>query len=415
MEEKKYEIAAEFHRLSHRMPLALYKPTERSPRSEVAVFAMHMGDYMSFGPMMEMAKRGYLAAGAMPAGRDVKGLMESVNIAVNFLKSIPGVKKVVLMGHSQGGCIMSAYQYMAENGTKRFTDTKRIVPFPEIGPLTPADGIMLLDANYGIMDVLAMDPAVTLTNGYVRNPELDIYNPENGYNPAGSRYDREFVSRFQKAQIHFYEELLAMAQQKAEDIRLGKGMFADDEPIVIPGAGGGSNSNKLFIQDNSLLGHTRNPQPLLHKGGVITNEVICTDRVMEDAPSSTLYHRGANETTVQNLLAGEMKFDDFGYDECSMWGADWEFNPMSTRANVRGIHVPILLEGNTASHEFINTEYNYENAASADKTSIFLTGSTHMFEPEKRTEKYEGEFGDPLTTFSDFAADWLAGEGRFLS
>ncbi len=414
MEEKLYEITSEFHRLSHRVPLALYRPKEKTPRSEVAVFAMHSGDYLSFEPMVEMARRGFTAAGALPSGRDTKGLMESVQAAVEFLKSYPGVKKVVLMGHSQGGCIMSCYQYLAENGMDRFRKTKRLVPFPEIGPLPPADGVMLLDANYGIMDVLAMDPAVSLTNGYDRNPELDIYNPENGYNPAGSRYDRAFVARFQKAQIHFYEELLALAQQKAEDIRLGKAMFADDEPLIIPGAGTGSNANKLFIQDNSLLGHTRFPEPLLHKDGTITHEIVHTVRVMEDAPASRYFHRGSSETTVQSLLAGEMKFGDFGYDESSMVGADWEFNPYSTRANVRGIHVPILLEGNTASHEFINTEYNYENAASEDRTIIFLEGATHMFRAEKRSESYEGEFGDPLQTFCGYMAAWLSGEGRFM-
>ena len=92
-----------------------------------------------------------------------------------------------------------------------------------------------------------------------------------------------------------------------------------------------------------------------------------------------------------------------------MWGADWNFNPFSTRANVQGIHVPLLVEGNTASHEFIQAEYNYELSASEDKDLVFLEGATHMFRPQD--EKY----GNTLETFGVYMAQWLAKPGRFLS
>lgn len=415
MGNKLYDIISEFHRLPRRVPLALYKPSKQTEYSKIAVLAMHGGDYMSFPPIIELAKRGFIAAGANPGRGGIDSRMLDVKAAVEFMKNYPGVEKLILMGHSNGGCLMSCYQYIAENGTERFKNTKRIIPFPDIEPLTPADGIMLLDANYGIMDMLAMDPAIkSLKSGFERIPELDIYNPENGYDPNGSHYNRDFVRRFQSAQVKFYEDLVSLAQQKAEDIRLGKGMFLDDEPIVIPGAGTGSSANKLFIQDNSLLGHTRNPQPLLKKGGVITNEIVHTVRLTNDSPDSRYFNRGSSMTTVQSLLAGEMKFNGFGYDECSMWGADWNFNPMSTQANVKGIHVPILIEGNTGSHEYINAEYNFENAVSSDKTAVFLEGASHMFTPVKEAERYDGEFGDTLSTFADFMAGWLAGSGRFM-
>lgn len=399
MAEKIYEIVTEFHRLPRRVPLALYKPAEKTERSKIAVLAMHGGDYMSFPPMIELAKRGFITAGANPGRGDFASRMLDVKAAVDFMKNYPGVEKLILMGHSNGGCLTSGYEYIAENGVERYKKTDRIIPFPDIEPLTPADGIMLLDANYGIMDVLAMDPAMkSLNSGWERIPELDIYNPENGYNPKGSRYDREFVKRFQKAQVKFYEDLLALAQQKAEDIRLGKGMFSDDEPIVIPGAGTGSNANKLFIQDNSLLGHTCNERPLLKKGGEIEHTIVHTVRWMEDAPASHKFNRGSSTTTVQSLLKNELKFDNFGYDETSMWGADWNFNPMSTQANVKGIHIPTLIEGNTASHEYINATYNFDNSVAEDKTEVYLEGADHMFKPEHRMEEYPGQFGDTLAT-----------------
>ncbi|MCC8102956.1 MAG: alpha/beta hydrolase [Clostridiales bacterium] len=426
MEEKIYETRSEFYRLDRRVPLALYRPVEATERSEVAVLAMHGGDYLSFAPLPELAKRGYIAAGANPNNHEkpdtpsyagLQNRLLDLKTAVEFMKCYPGVKKVILVGHSNGGCLTSCYQYIAENGTKRFDETKRIIPFPQIDPLTPADGLILLDANYGFMDVLAMDPAIkSLSNGFERIPELDVTNPENGYDPNGCHFTKDFILRFQKAQIKFYQDLLAYAQQRAEDISKGKGMFADDEPIVIPGAGTGSSANKLMSQDVGLLAHTRNPQPLLHKGGVITHEIVHTVRLPEEPRRSwNMNGGGSSITSVQSLLQGEHRFEDFGYDACSMWGADWNFNPYSTRANVQGIHVPLLVEGNTGSHEFINTEYNYENAVTKDKTAIFLEGASHIFKPVKKAEKHEGEFGDTLATLADFLAGWLGKPGRFMN
>ncbi|MGM9521118.1 MAG: alpha/beta hydrolase [Oscillospiraceae bacterium] len=416
--EKVYEIKSELHTLpSRRLPVAVHRPVEKTERSRIAVLGVHTGHYiLSFAPLVELAKRGYVTIGA-PQLKDkgIKERMLDVKAAVEFARSCPGVEKVVLFGHSQGGCILSCYQYIAENGTARFVNSGRFLPFPEIEPLPPADGLMLVDTNYGIMDVLAMDPAVKdWHSGFERIPELDIYNPENGYKPGESRYTKEFIDRFQKAQVKFYQDILDYAKQRYEDIKKGKASFADDEPIVIAGAGGGSSNNKLFIQDNSLLAHTRNEHLVLRNGGAVTKEIARTVRIPEDAVPSKFYVGGADTTSVMKMLEFEYRFGDFGYDECSMWGVDWDFNPFSSQANVKGISVPLLCQGNLGSHEFINIEYSYDNAKSQDKTAVFVDGSTHGFTPVESAEKFPGEFGDPAVTFAEFAAEWLCQEGRFI-
>lgn len=410
MGEKLYTIRSEFYRLNRGVPMAVYQPAEKSERSKIAVLAMHSdADYLSFEPAIELAKRGFLTAGANPESRSVKGKLLDIQAALVFLKQYPGVEKVVLLGHSNGGCICSCYQYVAENGVSRFQKKERLVPFPDVEPLEPADGLMLFDTNYGIMEVLPLDPAVkSRENGFERDPELDIYNPANGYDPEGSHYSMEFARKFQRAQIRYYKELLSYAQERMALIRAGKGRFLDDEPVLVPGGSGGSRSNKLFLQDNRYLGHTRMPGKLLHDGGQVTVEVVYTVRPTNDAPRSETY-RACVRTSVKELMENEILFDDdFGYDECSMWGADWDFNPYASRANVQGISVPLLVEGNTASHEFIQAEYNYELAKSADKDLFFLEGATHMFHPVKP------EYGDTLKTLSDYTAAWLAKPGRFL-
>ena len=57
--------------------------------------------------------------------------------------------KIVLMGHSGGGTLMSAYQAVAENGPQLFQGPEKIFPYPNNEELPPAGGIVLLDSNWG--------------------------------------------------------------------------------------------------------------------------------------------------------------------------------------------------------------------------------------------------------------------------
>lgn len=410
---KLFEYTCEFHRLPNDIPLALYVPKEKTPRSQIAVLLMHRSrsDYMSHPAAAEFAKHGIIAAGANPKHADVRGWIEDYQIAVDFLKSYPGVKKLVLLGHSQAGNYMSCYQYLAENGTSRFDKTTRIIPFPDVGNLTPADGLILLDANWGIMEVLCLDPAVqTLDNGYARIPELDLYNPENGYDPKGSCYTNEFIIRFQKAQIDFYRYVLDYAKGRMELIKKGRGRFLDDEPIIIPGGGMGSDNNKLFIQDVRLLGRNEKPCPTLLKDGSVVSKLNYTLRKPQDSVGSSYYGRGAFKTTVCEVLWEERRFDDnFGYNEYSMWGDMGDFNFLRTTANVEGITVPTLCIGCTASHEFVNAEMNYYHSVSTDKAMIMVEGARH----ELLTSDME-KYGDTLFNAGVYMSDWLSKPGRFI-
>ena len=201
--------------------------------------------------------------------------------------------------------------------------------------------------------------------------------------PGGLHDTQEFITRFQKAQIQMYRDLLDEAKERYEKIRQGRGMYEDDEPMIIPGGAGGSSNNKPFCMDVSLLGRTSEPRPLLHADGSITDQsIVYTVRKPVDSVPSRRYQGGAAVTSVMRLLREEVKFEDgFVYDASRMWGADGNFNPLSTRENVKYIHVPLLCQGNTGSHEFVNTEFNYESAVSQDKTIILTEGSGHDFAP----------------------------------
>ena len=189
------EIKNTFIRIADRVPGVLYEPITPDPKQCAAVLVMHSDeDYLSFPTGPELAKRGYTALCANVAAKE--GIvytqiqkMKNVKAAVNFLRSCPGIQKIILMGHSGGGTLMSAYQAVAENGPRIFQDPDKIYPYPDDEPLPPADGIMLLDSNWGnaAMQLFSLDPAIEDENdGKMINPELDLHDPRNGFDPSGT-------------------------------------------------------------------------------------------------------------------------------------------------------------------------------------------------------------------------------------
>ena len=426
--EKTYEIVSELHALTEislvtggirsiGLPISINRPKEQNERMKICVLAAHPSEsVMWLEPLKELSKLGFLTAGvSLGRLKSYEDDLTNLKAAVDYIKAQPGVEKVILLGHSQGGCITSMYQYIAENGIDRFRNPDRVIPFPEVGPLTKADGLMLIDANHGCMDFLGIDPALKdWENGKERIPALDLWNPENGFTEGEHHYTQDFIDAFEKAQVKRYREIYAIAQERYEDILKGKGLLADDGPFYIAGSNQSAYINKLFTMDNQLLHHTREKRPLLHNGGELTNEVIVTQRKCLKPIPSALY-AGGRYWTLQRYLELQMKFDeDFHYDATGIWGLDQDYNPHSTRANVKGIHVPILLEGNQGNHEFINIDLTWDNVASEDKELFYLAGANHGFEVMTDSESYSGEFGNPSVTFANYVAKWLAKPGRFM-
>ena len=412
----KYPIKNTFFRLGRDVPAVLYEPTERTAHSKIAIAIMHGFDYLSFAPAIELAKHGFLCLVSNPRNSEYPQQILDFQEVVQFLKKYPGVEKVILLGHSRGSSLLSAYQAIAENGVQIYQQDNRIYPFPDLPQLTPADGIMLLDTNYGIMCMLALDPAIDDSRGgLIRNPDLDPMNPANGYHPDGSHYPKEFVSRYLAAQRNRYNKLIQKAQERLALIETGHGKYLDDEPFELIGGNGSLLYTKLFSMDTSLLSHTRNPYPLIHADGSVTNEVIYSVRkAMDDkarmGTSSIVLH-----TTVREFLLSTVRLnEDFGYSADSFSGVDWESCFTCTMGNVKHISVPLLTMGMTGGYEFMAAEYNYENAKSKDKTIFFVEGATHEFFTNHAAEQYPGQYGDTLESACNFVSSWLLEKGRFL-
>jgi hypothetical protein len=418
-----------FVHLGPGVPGVLYEPVTLGPKSEIGVFVMHAEvDYLQFSACSELSKRGYRvlcannSASKSGTNNDLsidRALLDA-KLGVTYLRKYPGIRKVVLLGHSGGGALMSAYQNIAENGLKACQGPEKLLKCPDsLAELPAADGLILMDANYGMsaMTLLSLDPAVVdETTGRTLDAKLDLFNAQNGFNPNGSNYSNDFIRRFQAAVAKREKRLIAAALDRLEKINGGTGRFSDDEPFVVPGASYLGFNNKLFAQDTRLLSHTHNAWPLLHKDGSMTTQIVHTVRLPDNATSNTpSLDRGALKTTVRKFLStyALRVNDDFGYDEDSMRGVDWLSSYTVPAGNVQSVTVPLLAMGMTGHWEYLNSELIYERSSSADKTIVFVEGANHNFTTCERCEKFPGEFGDTLKTTFDYVGSWLSKPGRF--
>ena len=407
-------------RLAHGVPGALYRPRVEG-KGQVAVLAMHSdSDYLSFSAGDELSARGYhvLCANVGDKNASLDKKLVDVSHAIRFLRSHSGVGRIVLLGHSGGGTLLSAYQNLAENGAGAFRGPEKIVKCSAtLDDLPPADGLMLLDSNWGngAMRLFSLDPAiVSEESGAPIDASLDLFNPANGFSPDGSKYPDDFIRAFQHEQGKRNNRLIDEALGRWQLIERGSGRYADDEPFIVPGAAQGFRNNKLYPQDTRLMSRTREARDLLRPDGSLAREVIrCIRPPQNSKPFTNSYHDGALATTVRTFLDSYAvrTTDDYGYDESSVYGVDWSSSYNTTVGNVAGIAVPVLVMGMTGGWEFAAAETIFERATSADKTLAFVEGASHQFKTMTALEDHPGQFGDTMKTTYDFVDQWIQGRG----
>ena len=406
-----------FHRPAPRISAVLYEPETDSGCSDIAILVMHSdADYLSFSAGEELAARGFtvLCANVSKPTGDFDTKIREVGMCVSYLKSIRSIKKLTLLGHSGGGTLMSAYQSIAENGPKIYQKEGMLKKSPDdLAGLMPADGIMLLDSNWGngAMRLFSSDPAVAdENNSHKINPKYDLFNPENGFKKGGSTYSDKFIKTFFMGQHERNCRINDYAASRLAAIESGNGTFDDDEPLVIPGTEQGFFNNKLYAQDIRFMSHTRKPHYLLHKNGIITNEIIYSLRGPENDESFTAsYAEGALITTVKNYISSFAirTTPDYGFNETDVYGIDWDSNYNCTTGNIRHVSAPLLVMGMTGGWEFASAETIFDNGAGTDKTLCYVEGADHFFRPSHHLEKEPGQFGDTLAATYDYVSSWL--------
>ena len=101
----------------------LYWVPSSGPISPIAFLAIHRtGDYLAHVSTQELPRRGFSVLGMNSRFKNNEASVNwelialDVRAGVRFLRSQPGITKVILIGHSGGGPTTSYYQAVATNG-----------------------------------------------------------------------------------------------------------------------------------------------------------------------------------------------------------------------------------------------------------------------------------------------------------
>ena len=224
---------------------ALYTPDAPQQPAHVGILVMHRAsNFLVTLACTELSKRGFLVLCMNPRSDNNEALVRwetiplDVKAGVEFLKKQPGITKIILWGFSGGGPTMTFYQNVAENGVSVCQGAKKLVPCgDDLTGLPKADGLILVDAHPGnpVNGIRSINPAVVdESRPDLLNPDLDPFNPKNGYNPKGpSSYSDEFKRRYFRAQAERMNRLIDKALAMQRQMKEGKYIYPDDDVFLI--------------------------------------------------------------------------------------------------------------------------------------------------------------------------------------
>ena len=144
----------------------LVEPVTPNEKSRIAVLITHPEHLNNFSYFTgwELPRYGYRAMMLNYYGREQTyyEFIEPIAAAIKTLRAIPGVEKVVLVGHSTGGAELTSYEDVAENGAAACQEPDRVYKCDGKGldNLPRADGIVGFEVNVGAPEkTMAIDPA----------------------------------------------------------------------------------------------------------------------------------------------------------------------------------------------------------------------------------------------------------------
>ncbi|HTH98837.1 MAG TPA: hypothetical protein VL574_15585 [Stellaceae bacterium] len=400
----------------------LYKP-DGGPAPHVGVLVIHRTtNFLSHPACTELSKRGFMVLCMNSRYDNNETLLRFETVAldvkagIEFLKSQPGIGKIVLFGHSGGAGTVTFYQAVAENGVAYCQAPDRLTKCgDDLAGLPKADGIVLADGHPGepVQILRGLNPS------YVYDPKtgktkviqaLDPFDPRNGFNPNGvSHYSEAFQKRYFAAQSKEMNALIAQAQA---GLKRGKdgGLFEDDGMMVIRGAGNpkGSDSGRayLFVMDPDIakIGTGTKPEKLLRNDGSIVTQIVKSVKAPMPgmAKDNRTFDAGTRLYTWRSFLSSDAMRSTNSID-----GIDFCSSNNSATCALRSIGAPLLI-ATMGAHDFVrDNEVMYDGAKSKDKDLIVIEGAIHDFLPCKPCEKTPGQYSNVRKNLFDYVAAWL--------
>lgn len=330
----------------------LLKP-EGSNSKTVLIF-MHPiggGEYLPMPNALARAGHHVIYCQSRYPNNDSALIMEKVatdmGACVRDAKERLGYEQVVLAGWSGGGSLSLFYQSEAEQPSVRSTPAGD-PPDLTAQEFIAADGILLLAAHIGRSHTLThwLDASITDENApQQRDPELDLYNPENPNQPP---YSNEFVARYRAEQIARNRRITAWVKQTLADLK----------------AQGKPNAECGFVVHGTMA----DPKWL--------------DPAIDPNDRKPGWCFMGDPEVVNNSPVGLAR-----YSSLRSWLSQWSWDD----SNADGIRcaakvtVPALVVGNSADDGCTPGDTNglYDALASADKSRTEIIGANHYYFGQK--------------------------------
>ena len=408
-------VKTTFVRLSNNTNALLTEPAQLGPKSRVVVINAHPGKVSAFEYFTgrQLVARGYRQLGVNFYGDEItfEELLEPIAAAVRYARSLPGVQKVILVGHSGGGPELSYYAEVSEKGAAACQQPNRLIKCDskDAADLPKIDGLVLAEANIGAPHrTMSVDPAVDTRQPKKRNPALDMYAPQNGFdiNANTATYSADFVTRYFAAEQKRSEGLIADAQAKVRAIEAHTGPYNDDEPMIIAGMAENSMGSRLNLADGRILAQTHAAHLHLKADGTTPIEIAHSTR----KPAATAVglrdtvQETTQETTVRHYLSYLAVTTTPAYQltKDDIKGVDWRSSANSAPGNVENVTVPTLVMAGSCTIHMVPLEITYDHSAAKDKEFVVVEGGDHSFRPCRP------EFGDSQKRAFDYVDAWLA-------
>ena len=398
-----------------RASAAIYKPAS-GPAPHIAILVTHRtGNNLNNIACREMASRGFMGVCFNTrfvnneAAVKSEEIMLDVKAAFDFAKAQPGITKVVLFGHSGGSPVMSLYQAVAENGAQYCQKPERLTKCDfNVPALTPADGLIYPDAHPGnpAQAVRGINPSLVVENGKIRViPELDPFNPANGYNPKGpSKYSKEFQTRYYAAQSKAMTEQLNKVLAAKAQMAKGDYLYPDDDIVLVPFSDQDGSAG-LMLMDPSIpeFMSTKSPRKLIKNDGTIATQVVHSAAVPElnQQKANREFDGGTKMLTFTSYLSANATRSSNsldGIEDCS--------SNTSTICNVQSIKAPTLIAAMGGWRFIRDQERMYELSPAADKDYVVIEGAEHNYTPCKPCEKTPGQYSNSVKNLFDYMAKW---------
>ncbi len=351
------------------------------------------------------------------AGTEVTTVWEplalDVAAAVQEMR-IRGYRSVVLYGWSAAGPLMSYYQAVAESGNAAFDPDRSLSAFRGFERngaewrLPPADGIVVQNSTTGTAPsfVTRLDGSVVDEARGTRDPDLDPFSPDNGYDATHgtAAYSPEFLDRYFEAQAGRMNRLIARARERQAASLRGADLFTDHAVMVIPGT-----RAELACVDLALAAETAGEYQLFPSG--TTRRIRSSRRPVPGyAARNRQFRDGGTVHTAESFLSYRAIAMDprlyRGYVPMpDATGMDLHSTNSTTAANIARVTVPLLITAGSADPEVhVSAAELMYNAArgTPDKTLIYVEGAVHEMTP------VSADYGDTRAVHLELLATWLA-------